>query len=174
MELAITSLWSGEPCREGERANVTLTRTPDGSLLFSIDAPFHGDPPPAGEPGPTWALWEHEVVELFLLGEDERYTEIEVGPYGHYLVLRLEGRRRVVEKLLPLNLVVARVGGRWTCTARLEAGLLPVGALRGNAYAIHGDREGRRYLAWAPVPGEGPDFHRLEHFRPLTLAAQSP
>lgn len=174
MQLAIASLWSGEPCRDGERVAVTLTRVPDGSVLLSIDAPYHGDPPPAGEPGPTWALWEHEVVELFLLGDDERYTEIEIGPHGHHLVLQLEGRRKVVDKLLPLDLALAHARGRWTCTARLEPGLLPAGPLRGNAYAIHGAGKGRRYLAWAPVPGEGPDFHRLEHFRPLTLTTRSP
>ena len=174
VELPIALLWSGEPCREGERASITLTRVPDGSLLLSIDAPFHGDPPPDSEPGPTWALWEHEVVELFLLGDKERYTEIEVGPHGHHLVLRLEGRRKVVEKLLPLDLAIAHAGGRWTCTARLGQGLLPSGELRGNAYAIHGAGEGRRYLAWAPVPGDGPDFHRLEHFRALTLTERPP
>ncbi len=46
---------------------------------------------------------------------------------------------------------------------------LPPGPHRVNAYAIHGVGAARRYLAWAPSEGEGPDFHRLEAFRPAVL-----
>ncbi|MCO4771415.1 MAG: hypothetical protein KDA24_15375 [Deltaproteobacteria bacterium] len=169
VRLPIEMLWDGTPAPASEHASVTVIRVPDGSLVLQIDAPWHEDAPPEGEPGPTWALWEHEVVELFLLGEDEQYTEIEVGPHGHHLVLTLRGRRKVVDTLLPLDVSVSRAGGRWTATARVPKGLVPPGALRGNAYAIHGVGNARRYLAWTPVPGEEPDFHRLEYFAPLAL-----
>lgn len=167
--LAIASLWDGAPCREDERATVTVERVPDGSLLIHIDAPMHGDPPPAGEPGSTDKLWEHEVVELFVLGDGERYTEIEVGPHGHFLVLRFEGPRANGTSGHPLEVSMSRGAERWTATARLDAGLVPAGELRGNAYAIHGIGEGRRYLAWTPVPGPHPDFHRIAMFAPLGL-----
>ena len=64
---------------------VTVTDSPDG-LRVAVDAPAHGDPPPCtpeGGPAPvgaTWALWDHEVVELFVLGADDHYTELELGP----------------------------------------------------------------------------------------------
>jgi hypothetical protein len=40
--------------------------------------------------GNSWDLCNHDVVELFLLGKDERYLQPEIGPYGHYLVLQLK------------------------------------------------------------------------------------
>lgn len=165
--LDITSTWDGAPAREGERASVTLAAR-DGGLDVGIDAPLHGDPPPPSPPGPTWALWEHEVVELFVLGAGERYTELEVGPHGHHLLLRLEGRRSVVARCLPLDVLVEHRGDRWGARLHLAATGLPPPPWRINAYAIHGQGE-RRYLAWTPVPGPSPDFHRIERFPLLPL-----
>ena len=135
--------------------------------MVAVDAPWHGDPVPSGPPGPRAALWEHEVVELFLLGPDgpeRKYTEIELGPHGHHLVLQLEGVRRPVADQLPIRWEVERRGDRWVGEARIDESLLPDPVVALNAYAIHGVGVDRRYLAWAPVPGDGPDFHRLAHF----------
>jgi len=38
-----------------------------------------------------------------------------------------------------------------------------------NAFAIHGIGDERRFLAWVPVPGSAPDFHRLHHFPHVEL-----
>jgi hypothetical protein len=111
-------------------------------------------------------LWNHEVVELFVLGvgEPAPYLEVEVGPHGHHIVLELRGARQVARSHLPLDLRVDRSAGRWTAVARIPRSYLPPGANRANAYAIHGVGAERRYLAWSPVPGPVPDFHRIEHF----------
>lgn len=167
--LRVDRLWDGAPARPTEAATVTVRRDGDGAVHVHVDAPDHGDPAPESPPGSTDRLWEYEVVELFLLGDDARYTEVELGPGGHYLVLRLEGRRNPVEVGLPLEASVWREGGRWGARARIPAALIPPGELRGNAYAIHGQGEQRRYLAWTPVPGDGPDFHRLERFGVLGI-----
>lgn len=44
------------------------------SLEVLVEAPFFDDPPPpTGSRGrPCDGLWDHEVVELFLLGEQDR------------------------------------------------------------------------------------------------------
>ncbi len=42
-----------------------------------------------------------------------------------------------------------------------------MGFARANLYAIHGVGTARRHLAMTPVPGEAPDFHRLEYFARL-------
>ena len=48
-------------------------------LRLSIKAPLYNDPPaPASPPGATDQLWDYEVVELFLMGAEERYLEVEV------------------------------------------------------------------------------------------------
>ncbi len=167
MTLEIGSTWDGAPARTDERATLTVAITPE-ALVLSVDAPLHDDPAPPGPAGPTWGLWEHEVVELFVLGAQERYLEIELGPGGHHLVLQLHGRRNIVARELALDLRVERAAGRWTAVARLDPALLPPAPHRLNAYAIHGVGPARRYLAWTPVPGPAPDFHRLECFPPMT------
>lgn len=166
MILEIEHTWDGEPAREDERARVALALAGD-ELRIDVDAPFHGDPKPPGPPGPTPRLWEYEVVELFLLAEPSTYLEIELGPHGHHLVLALEGVRRIVREGMPIAYEVepaAREGSRWRARARVPLSYLPERASRLNAYAIHGTGDARRYLAWRPVPGSAPDFHRLEAF----------
>lgn len=166
--MRVDHTWDGQPAAPVEA--VTLAIEDDGdALLLALDAHFHDDPPPPGPPGPTWALWEHEVVELFILGPKDRYLEVEVGPHGHHLVLQLDGQRRIVAQQLPLDLQISHGDRRWQARARLPRAWLPEGPHRGNAYAIHGLGPARRYLAWAPVPGPAPDFHRLSCFPPISL-----
>ncbi len=165
IEISVSRLWSGEYV--GEQATLALSLDAR-ELVIEIEAVFHDDPPPSAPPGSCWALWEHEVVELFLLGEDDHYIEIEIGPHGHYLVLQLEGRRNITKRDLSLRierLVVDRGAGTWRATARLDAAFVPSRPLWYNAYAIHGRGAARRYLAHAAMPGPAPDFHRLESFR---------
>jgi hypothetical protein len=133
-------------------------------LTVLVEAPCFRDPLPAGKPGSTDKLWEHEVVELFLVGSQERYLEIELGPHGHYLVLELKGRRNIVRKGMPIRYETERLGERWRGAAVIPLSYLPTHISQANAYAIHGTGETRRYSAASPVPGESPDFHRLQLF----------
>lgn len=171
MRLEIRSTWEGHPAAPGEHTSVTLAAEPD-ALIITVDAPLHGDPPPPGSPGPCWALWEHEVVELFIVGDDDTYTEVELSPHGHHLLLRLSGVRQIAERMLPLDFTVDTTGSRWSGTARLPWSLVPPAPRRLNAFAIHGLGEQRRYLAAFPVPGEAPDFHRIHCFPTLPLPGE--
>jgi hypothetical protein len=165
-KIAIEHTWDGRPALPSERVALDVTASPDG-LRVRVDAPHHGDPAPPAPPGRCEGLWEYEVVELFLLGTGERYLEIEIAPSGHFLVLELHGRRRRVRSDVPVQVACQRSGPRWSaelCVARSE---LPPAAHAWNAYALHGVGAQRRYLAFQPVPGERPDFHRLECFAPL-------
>lgn len=170
--LLIARAWDGGPARPEEVVLVTLRRGADG-LVLHVNAPMHGDPPPASPPGPTWALWEHEVVELFIAGPGEdadvRYLELELGPHGHQLVLILAGRRHIVERELPLTVTTRTLGARWIAEALIPEGLLPQGPLRVNATAIHGQGEDRRYLSLVALPGAAPDFHQPQRFIDLRL-----
>ncbi len=165
LTLTVNQTWDGQPLAAPEQAVVELTARADG-LHVRLDAPLHGDPPPPGLPGPTPGLWNHEVVEVFVLGPEAHYTEIEIGPMGHHLVLRLEGRRRPVAEGLPLRVSVGRSGSRWQADAFLAIEHLPPRPWSVNAYAIHGQGAQRRYLAAHAVPGPQPDFHRLDAFAP--------
>lgn len=175
--LEITAAWDGGPLEQGEWARARLVLPdglPDGlpdakqdEVLLEVEAGFYGDPPPPAPGGRLDGLWDHEVVELFLLGRDEAYLEIELGPHGHWLGLRLSGRRRVADHRVPIAFRATRQGARWRGAARFAAAWLPPGLCAANFYSIHGVGPARRFLAMAPVPGEAPDFHRLEHFPPL-------
>jgi hypothetical protein len=173
-ELTITTTWDGAPLAPTEQVRVRLHLS-QGALHIRVDAPLHGDPPPLAPPGPTDRLWEHEVVELFVAAASPAgpptYTEIELGPAGHHLVLQLRGVRQVVAARLPLRFRSRRRGARWLGAAAVERDLLPPPPWRINAFAIHGEGDGRRYLAAFPLPGPRPDFHQPARFPAVSLAA---
>jgi hypothetical protein len=148
---------------------ITLHLMPSAAgLEIRIRAPFYEDPPPPDvAPGPVEGLWEHEVVELFISGPGERYTEIELSPSGHHLVLQLAGVRQPVARLLDIDFVAKVVDDQWTGTAQIPALLLPPEPWRINATAIHGSGAGRIYLSWVPLPGAAPDFHQPALFRAI-------
>jgi hypothetical protein len=166
MELDVHQTWDGIRAGADESARLVLSPV-EGGIQCSIEARFHGDPPPDSPLGSCWELWEHEVVELFLVGEGDPvpYTEIEVGPHGHYLVLKLLGERNVMERELPLAVTWERSLDRWSATLLIPFDYLPQGELLVNAYAIHGEGEARRYLVCTPLGGTQPDFHRIGYFK---------
>lgn len=172
--LQIGHTWDGQPVPAAERATVRL-RAEGSGVRVAVEAPFFGDAPPPASPGPCDRLWQFEVVEVFLAGAaDARgrvpYTEVELSPHGHYLVLRLLGVRNPIDMALPLSYRAVIQGQRWHGEGLIPRDFLPAGRLSGNAYSVHGPGASRRYLAAEPVPGERPDFHRLDRFRALELA----
>jgi hypothetical protein len=166
--LEIVHDWRGRPIPQHETVRLDLALG-DEALTVEIVAPLHGDPKPAAPIGSCDGLWNHEVIELFLLGDDDRYLEIELGPWGHYLVLELAGRRQVVASGRAIDFRAQRGQAGWTGRAVIPADLIPEPIGLGNAYAIHGRAGARHYRALHPVPGEEPDFHRLECFGPIGL-----
>lgn len=163
LSLAIECRWDGRPIDASERVGLALERC-DRGLTIAIDAPFHGDPAPATPPGRCERLWEFEVVELFLVGEAERYLELEFGPHGHYLALKLAGRRNVTDASFALEYRASIAAGRWRGQALVSRELLPERVSRCNAFAIHGTHPHRRYLAAHPLAGAEPDFHRIDDY----------
>jgi len=170
--------WDGAPIADAPHAAITFTLG-ESSFALEVDSHYYADPPPAAPPGSLDGLWEFEVVELFLLGDDERYLELELSPHGHYLALQLHHPRMLVAKGFPLDYRCRHEGERWWGHAEGDAALLPPGLHSANAYAIHGLGAHRRYLAAHPVASHQrvkshqrveshqPDFHRLETFEPL-------
>ena len=94
-ELSIGHSWDGQELPESDQVRLGFTVRGDRVHVW-VDAPFYRDPAPVDSPGPTMGLWLYEVVELFIAGSDQRYIELEMGPYGHYLMLALDGIRNVV------------------------------------------------------------------------------
>jgi len=166
--LEIASTWNGLPIGAGEGSAVRFSEATGGGLLLEIEAPFHGDPAPAAFPGPTDRLYDYEVVEIFVRGDDpELYTEVELSPHGHHFVLRFDGVRNAALRAAQIPYAARVEAGHWRGVAYLPTALTPAGELHANAYAVHGPPGQRRYLAAHPVPGERPDFHQPDLFRRL-------
>ena len=174
-QLVIASTWDGAAIDPSEQVVLQLDATAH-ELVLRVDAPFHGDPAPPSAVGSTGGLWQYEVVELMLLGDRERYLEVELSPHGHYLVLLLEGCRNVVRDGLRIDHEAHVDGDRWWGCARIPRSWIPQACERLNAYAMHGSGEARRYLAWRPrrdvTPTMQPDFHHLPSFGLLADCAQ--
>ena len=101
----IERTWSGEliPPKACVRIDLLIDTT---GAHVKIDSPFYDDVPPQEPPGSTWALWEYEVVELFLVDESGSYLELEFGPHGHFLALRLVAPREMAST--HLSWIIAR------------------------------------------------------------------
>jgi hypothetical protein len=183
--LTIAHDFQGVQLRPEHHAVLRLRREAD-QLCVEVDAPFYGEPPPAAPVGATDRLWEHEVCELFIADGAQHYLEIELSPHGHHLVLELSGVRHVVRSQLPIDFTVhiardpdrsRRVAcaqsvpqGRYRGVARVSWHYLPEGAVRANAYLIHGSASRRCYHAHRPTLGEVADFHQLASFAPFSFA----
>ena len=171
VRLCVDRLWNGEEALATERAEVRFALGAAG-LRIGIKAGFHGDPPPLLPPGRCDGLWHHEVVELFLVNQAGGYLELEFGPHGHYLGLRFAGVRQRQDPEPAVTFRAAITGAGWQGWAEVPLASLPPGLTRANAYAIHGQGAGRRYLAAYPVPGIRPDFHQPQRFRPWATVAE--
>lgn len=165
-ELVIGHTWDGNELAAVDKAVVNLSWLDNGDLSISVDSPFANDPKPDCDSTSCWELWNHEVVELFLVNSADpaAYTEIEISPWGNHLVLQLLGSRNVVAKQLPLELTVTRSGDRWSAEAVLSQALIPAGALTVNAYRISGTEPNRNYHVMTPMVSDEPDFHLIDQF----------
>lgn len=162
--------WDGQKLMDDELASVSVW-VEGNDVWISVDAPFNGDPAPESDRGSTEELWKFEVVEVFLGNSEKPYLEVELGPHGHYLVITLADIRAVTASGLPLNsYVTSRTGSRWKGIASFPREYLPAGGVtRGNAFAIRGIKNERRYMAANPTGGARPDFHKPSTFLKLTL-----
>ncbi len=164
--LALTGSWDGTPLLAPEYGEMNLQFQERG-LHLEMRAHYWQNPAPSAPAGSTSALWEYEVLELFLLGLDEHYLELEFGPHGHYLALALHGERTLVRQGFSIDFSARIRGSEWSAEANIPNALLPPGLNRLNFYGIHGQASERRYLAWKAPLGQAPDFHRLQSFGSL-------
>lgn len=184
LTLSVAHLWGGEPLSE-PHALLGLSLT-SSQLNLEVSARWMRDPAPPGPPGALWGLWEREVVELFVVGAEGRYLELELSPYGHHLALSLEGVRRPARWCLPLSPHVERSRSHlsWRAFVTLPRAYLPeplieplmstTAPLYGlNAFACWGPTEQRAYALHTPLEGERPDFHQPERFLRYPLRSLS-
>ena len=180
LSYTITKFWDNTDVPHRHQINLHLNYVKNhmngsNDLEIRIKAPFYDDPKPPSNAtvGSMDQLWNYEVVEVFLLGEDNHYLEIELGPKGHYLLLQLHGYRNVSKEGLILNHYSHHIEhNQWHGVAVIPSDYLPNKLIKFNAYAIHGSGTHRQYLSLFPTPFgkyKEPDFHRLEYFGDFQL-----
>eukprot|EP00095_Tigriopus_kingsejongensis_P007730 maker-scaffold1133_size60293-snap-gene-0.6 protein:Tk07730 transcript:maker-scaffold1133_size60293-snap-gene-0.6-mRNA-1 annotation:"upf0462 protein c4orf33-like protein" len=177
-QVQVMKQWDGKDITDHDpKISATFEETNDG-LRIQFSAPFFDDPKPseskAGEA--FYQLWDFEVVEFFFLardGTDNHYLELEFGPHGQHLALLLTGDKTCLEHSLPLEYTseIERDSMTWTGLVFVPYAYFPPGVTHFNVYGIHASGPkvppgSRVYEALFPVPGDGPNFHRTNHFGP--------
>ena len=165
-EYSIEHTWDGLPLAAAKKVSIHLNIQPTFASI-RCRAPYYNNSAPQGPSGSLWKLWEHEVVEVFLVGENGTYTEIEFGPHGHYLILRLDGPRSIIDHGHTIEYSARIEEDIWFGTAIISTALLPTNIERINCFAIHGEAEDRTYLCHSPLPHSHPDFHQPHRFPKL-------
>lgn len=173
---AINTEWNGAPINH---APITFEISAQDSRAVRISAsgPFFDDPgpPPCAAGSACDGLWDYEVAEVFFLGKNEKYLEIELSPHGQHLLLLLNGVRKPFLDKMPINYTakIDRANNTWTGTAKIPIDYFPPDVEKINAYAIHGSGVNRRYESLYPASASvsNPDFHRLEFFKPFDFKA---
>ena len=164
-EFAIERFWDGAPSPpHGYRATGLIVQSEKG-LHVNVRArlPLGHRSPSAPTGTRLERLWEYDVVELFLVAEDRTYLEIELGAYGHWLILGFDDvrhRTHDYEDLNPEHTYTAVDSKWWESSILIPPDMIPDHPKRANAFAIS-DGE---FYAWHPVPGKVPDFHQPETY----------
>jgi hypothetical protein len=96
VNFTISQSWNGFPTEDVTQ--LSLCQGKDDTVDVTIFSTFFGEPPPPlGKSGDRYFhLWDYEAVELLFLNKKQQYLELQVGPHGQYLVVLLNGRRKVV------------------------------------------------------------------------------
>ncbi|XP_020908241.1 UPF0462 protein C4orf33 homolog [Exaiptasia diaphana] len=179
IKLAISTSWNGKKL-DHDPVGFYISASADGaSIKLEVKAPFFNDPGcPPSPAGPCDELWEYEVAEVFFLGEDDRYLEVELNPHGHHLVLLLDGQRNMFKDKLDMDFSakIDKENKTWTGSALIPLEYFPPCVVKANAFAIHGSDEERQYEALYPADDKfsTPDFHRLQFFKELDFKSMFP
>ena len=160
---------------------VSLEHTTNG-VAFDVRAPWWQNLAPEGPPRSVWGLWNFEVVEIFIVGDGGRYLELEINPYGHYLMLMLSAPRKIEQKQMsPKQMHCVRASGgsdlnarqaSWSATGLISADDLPVPYRdqemvpywRVNSFWCFSNHAQRYHCCAYPLPGEQPNFHQPQYF----------
>ena len=201
--LEITDDWRGNIIENSSiHVSISINNKID-SLIVHIKAPYYSFHEveltdkylPKGR---LERLWEYEVVELFISQPDTSnasltpYTELIVGPHGHYLLLKHTGQGNWSEcidtyTLNEVSITLDEVSNSWSSDVTVPLNLLPSplsvsvkddeSRSEGipcyqwafNAFAVHGSEPNRTYMSYQAVPGDYPNFHQIKYFVPLIL-----
>lgn len=161
----IDKLWDGTPVGDTSlHAEVWITKKASG-LNVRVHAPKLENQRVPNAPKDTRVdgLWEYDVVEVFFVGDEGSYTEVEMGAGGHYLVLGFSGVRERANDWAGREFDhrnSSTTPGTWQSQMIIPWDALPKNIVKLNAFVIAGGH----HLAMNPVPGSEPDFHQPDTY----------
>lgn len=166
--------WFGEPARHRAAFRLWLASE---RLHFYFQAGKAPECDLTLQPGDfVEGLWHKDVAELFLMGPDGRYQELNLSPRGAWWCAVFSGYRQREKAWAPPGVEVAggRDDGRWWAELSIplsDLEVLPPGGLsqaRLNVAAILGP-ERPEYLSFGHHQGGEPDFHDERNFCEISL-----
>lgn len=162
--LPIERRWDGAACPAAHLHGRVELAAHGSGLELVASLPHQPEPRiPAAPPGSRVTdLWEYDVVECFLVGRGGGYLEVELGAGGHFLVLSFSAPRvlRHAHETLALPIDHTSDECGWRARTRLPWSLVPPDLTALDAFVIASGE----HLAFAPLPGSAPDFHRPAEF----------
>ena len=168
MQLLVNRVWNGGEHPDKELHATIDVSASDAGINIAVSAPWRDDMNIPDAPiGRLDGLWDYDVVELFLVGSDHNYLEIELGAGGHWLVLafhEIRERSNSYEKL-ELQVDCNRSEDRWTSSTIIPWEIVPQPVRAWNGFVIARGQ----FLAAYALPGEVPDFHQPDHFPSIVL-----
>lgn len=119
-------------------------------------------------------LWNEDVAELFIKGEDGSYQELNLAPSGAWWSMTLsEYRKRRSEPKRPqlLSISTSLEGNRWEVVAAFDRETFEVPLLPSSRIHVSGMwyRPEPCYLSSHPPKGVEPDYHHAECFRSVSF-----
>ena len=154
-------MFNGKECPDNSlRTTITAERVDDGIQITAVTPKFSSAHEPNAPSGTRFdGLWEFDVSEIFFVGAGEKYTEVELGTAGHFLVLSFDGVRKRVN-----DFSAHTFSHSWQRTEEggsISKILIPNECLPDKIERVNGFLiAGGHFLAYSPVPGEKADFHQ--------------
>ena len=121
-------------------------------------------------------LWNEDVAELFIKGEDGAYQEFNLAPSGAWWAMTLsEYRKRRIDPKRPVPLHISTTIGsdRWEVVAAFSRDTLEIPLLLSSRIHVSGMwyRPEPCYLSSHPPSGVAPDYHHSACFQAVSLVA---
>ena len=196
--LSISNLWNGAPSSlepgNHYKINIDIDNM-TGEIILIIDAPFFNDPPPtlnhindSNDTKRYIGLWNHEVVEVFISDcRGANYLEVNIGPFGHYYLKSIStyDQNDMIDVDTAPTVKINAKANRWNARVYVPYAMVPEPdtgfdmevplAIKWhiNAFAIHGNKDSREYLAATALPGKSPNFHQPKFFEPFIISEKN-
>ena len=169
LHVRVEKRWNGEDCsREDLHASAWLSQTDDGVVIRVQALVLEDQKMPEAEVGARFdGLWDFDVVEVFLVGDNHHYLEVELGAGGQWLVLEFDEIRKRSNDHADLQPKFSHIRGDevWSAEIVIPRDLVPEGFRGMCVFVIAGGK----FLSLVPMPGDEPDFHQPDVFSDASL-----